>query len=494
LNVRKIIVWIAVIVLIVAVIGVVAWYSLLRRVPGPFDAPDVPIEAYYKYGSIGTEGTVGVPYWIWLVLPRIFPEYLPGPGGYTALGMVWEEGVQGSTKFWEQSQGVPVGITKVDLGIVPRAGINCALCHSTTYRKSADQVAPTFVPGGPAQRFDLLGYQTFLFMSASDPRFTSDVILEQINIIINLTWYEELLYRYIMIPGTRKALLEQKELWSWVYRNPAWGPGRIDPFNPVKFGNLKQPVDTTIGNSDMMAVWELKLRAGTHLHTDGLNTSIREVTLSSALGDGATPKSLDLAVMERIENYLLDLPAPEYPYEIDDSLASAGGAIFESQCADCHDPIGQGRNGQVIPIDEIGTDRHRLDMWMQKDADAYNATYSRYPWGLHDFQDNEGYVAIPLTGLWLRAPYLHNGSVPSLQDMLEVPKNRTKVFYRGYDVYDPDKVGFISDKAQVEQNGVIIEFFRYDTSLPGNSNEGHLFGTDLSPADKEALIEYLKTL
>jgi len=69
---------------------------------------------------------------------------------------------------------------------------------------------------------------------------------------------------------------------------PEWGKGRIDPFNPVKFGILGQPVDDTIGNSDMMPVWNMRGREGQAYHWDGLNSSLREVVVSSALGDGAS--------------------------------------------------------------------------------------------------------------------------------------------------------------------------------------------------------------
>jgi hypothetical protein len=72
---------------------------------------------------------------------------------------------------------------------------------------------------------------------------------------------------------------------------------------------------------------------------------------------------------------------------------------------------------------------------------------------------------------------------------LEKPENRTKVFYRGYDVYDPEKVGFVSEGPEAERVG-----FRYDTSVTANSNQGHLYGTDLALQDKAALLEYLKTL
>jgi hypothetical protein len=99
---------------------------------------------------------------------------------------------------------------------------------------------------------------------------------------------------------------------------------------------------------------------------------------------------------------------------------------------------------------------------------------------------------MPLDGVWLRAPYLHNGSVPTLRDLLEPAASRPAVFYRGNDVYDPVRLGFVADKA--EQGG--RKFFRYDTAVPGNANAGHegrRYGTELSGADKDALIEYLKT-
>ena len=69
---------------------------------------------------------------------------------------------------------------------------------------------------------------------------------------------------------------------------PAWGKGRIDPQNPFKFTTLRQPIDSTIGNSDMPPLWNMKARRGMALHWDGMNTAYREVLLSSGLGNGAT--------------------------------------------------------------------------------------------------------------------------------------------------------------------------------------------------------------
>jgi len=100
-----------------------------------------------------------------------------------------------------------------------------------------------------------------------------------------------------------------------------------------------------------------------------------------------------------------------------------------------------------------------------------------------------GYVARPLVGLWLLGPYLHNGSVPTLWDLLAPQEQRPGIFFRGYDVLDLDRVGFASTGAEAAANG-----FRFDTSLRGNGNNGHVYGSDLGEQDRRALLEYLKTL
>jgi len=99
-----------------------------------------------------------------------------------------------------------------------------------------------------------------------------------------------------------------------------------------------------------------------------------------------------------------------------------------------------------------------------------------------------GYTVPHLDGIWLRAPYLHNGSVPSLRDLLKAPADRPRSFYRGYDVYDSLNVGFIVQGPEAQKVGSL-----YDVGRKGNGNEGHVFGTTLPAADKESLIEYLKT-
>ncbi|WP_299492641.1 c-type cytochrome [Acaryochloris sp. IP29b_bin.137] len=457
--------------LLVGTVVYIGWYNLLREVDTYIESP----AEHFKYGSIGTENDQGVPYWIWMVLPRLFPEYLPGPNGYTSLGFTWEPG-----------QETPVGVSKKTIGF-PRQGITCAVCHSATYRKAPED-NPIIVPAGPSVKFNSLGYVRFLQACAQDPRFTADYILPEIEYNHSLSAFEKLLYRFLIIPTTRKEMREQGESFDWTNSRPNWGPGRIDPFNPVKFNMLDISIDDTIGNSDMMSLWNQKQHQGFALHWDGLETSLTETVNTGALGDGATRKSINIEGLQRVEKYITELDPPKFPFAIDQAAADKGEKVFDQHCATCH-AFGGERTGTVIPQQEVGTDRHRLDMWTQEAADKYNAFAEGYDYDFDQLRKTDGYLSVSLDGLWLRAPYLHNGSVPSLQDLFKTPDARTPVFYRGYDVYDPDAVGFISQGAAAERVG-----FEYDTSVVANSNQGHVYGTNLPDKDKATLIEYLKTL
>lgn len=470
--------WIVLIVLVVlvAIVGWVLYDRLLREEPLVYESA----EEHFKYGSIGTEkgGGIRIPFWIWLVLPRIFPEYLPGPGGYVSLGFAWEEGHE-----------LPIGLTKKTVG-QPMVGINCALCHVATVRENR-YVKPTIYLTGPAHQFDNQGYVRFLFDCANDPRFTADTILAAILPNYDMPWIDRVLYRYIIIPQVRNELREVQEQFAWMDSRPDWGRGRIDPFNPAKFTYLGLEDDGTIGNSDNEAVWNMrtKVENGYVYHWDGLlHGPIQEVVLSSALGDTVDPENLPLDDLKRVEEFLLDAPVPPYPFEIDQALADQGAPIYQEHCADCHE-VGGSKTGTVIPLAEVGTDRHRFDMWTREAVDAYNSYADEYEWSFSHFQKTDGYNSLLLDGIWLRGPYLHNGSVPTLTDLLEPVENRPKVFWRGYDVYDQERIGFVSQGEDAERNG-----WRLDVSVPGNSNSGHLYGTDLPPEEKEALVEYLKTL
>src|SRR4051812_27201336 len=107
--------WLLGLLVLVAIGGTFGWYKFFREEPEPVWANEME---RFKYGSIGAEAARGMPYYIWLVLPRVFPEYVPGPGGYKAFGVAWEEGHE-----------MPVGFTKRTIGF-PRVANNCAICHT----------------------------------------------------------------------------------------------------------------------------------------------------------------------------------------------------------------------------------------------------------------------------------------------------------------------------------------------------------------------------
>ena len=96
------------------------------------------------------------------------------------------------------------------------------------------------------------------------------------------------------------------------------------------------------------------------------------------------------------------------------------------------------------------------------------------------------YRARPLNGVWATGPFLHNGSVPSLMDLLTSPSDRPTTFEIGNGVFDPENVGF--EPVQTGTN------FFFDTSKKGNGNTGHAYGVNLTNNEKIALIEYLKSL
>ncbi|MCA8949530.1 MAG: hypothetical protein KDE27_08500, partial [Planctomycetes bacterium] len=88
---RKLVLLAIALVVVVAPIAAVGWYKFFRVVDQPDRIAKDPAMRF-KYGSFGGEADTGIPYWIWLVLPRVFPDLLPGPGGYAAFGFAWEEG------------------------------------------------------------------------------------------------------------------------------------------------------------------------------------------------------------------------------------------------------------------------------------------------------------------------------------------------------------------------------------------------------------------
>ena len=474
---RRLLIALAILALLVIGVLVYAAMRLSREQPAPQLASG---QEHFLYGSIGAE-TDGIPYWVWLVLPRVFPEYLPGPGGYAALGFDTREG-----------RDMPIGMSRVVTGGVSRVGINCAFCHTARVRLRQGDVS-TIVPGAPGHQVNWDGYRRFLIASAFDPRFTSGTLLAEIDRNYQLPMFERMLYKWALIPRARRTLRELATAQSSGVHEI--GAGRSAPFGVGLLPAVPDTPDPLGAASDIMPVWNL----GRHreaFYWDGINTKPSEVILAWALASGSPTRWIDRDVaasgdsssIGRIQSYLSTLAPPKNPLTVDPALAKSGEAIFATECASCH-AAGGARTGTVIPHDQVGTDPARAYAWTNAAVAIYNGTFGGKSWGFSSFRKTNGYAAPSLEGLWIRATYLHNGSVPSLADLLSPPEQRPKRFWRGYDLFDVSAVGFVSSGAEAERTGSL-----YDTALPGNGNAGHAFGTKLEPDRKRALLEYLKGL
>jgi hypothetical protein len=485
---------------------------------------DRPVEyaddvLHFEYGSTGGERMDGIPYWFWISLPELFPEYLPDkkPGrGYSAFGMIYELGK-------DPRYDLPVGMSMRNFRGIDVVYLNCAVCHTSTVRDSPG-ATPRIVPGMPAHTFDLGAWGKFLTTIPTDQKFTPQRLLDQISKMQNdphrrvdqPDLINRLIFRYLAAYLMRDQLLILGQRLSFIKKD-SWGPGRVDTFNAPK-ALLNFPMEKyadpkeLIGNVDFPSIWYQGPRKGMQLHWDGNNTSVDERNLSAAFGTGAYPPTLDVDRVLRTAKWLETAKPPAYPHPIDGSLAAQGQHIYEEYCTHCHGtreppfrhdpPQSNELVGTVVPIEKIGTDRWRLDSYTWVLAVNQSTLYAGYEkdWGFDPpypqrfshFRKQPGYANSPLDGIWLRAPYLHNGSVPNLWELLKPEKERVGSFYRGDDVYDPKDVGFVSTVAEQDSR----KFFLFNTQVPGNGNGGHTgpgYGTDLPDRDKWALIEYLKT-
>jgi mono/diheme cytochrome c family protein len=275
-------------------------------------------------------------------------------------------------------------------------------------------------------------------------------------------------------------------------------------------------------------------------------------------GGDRYPSSVRVTDLYLIEQTLQRLAPPAWPQTVLGAvnlpLASQGRALFVEQCASCHVPpthMSDGRPEQalaMIPAQTIGTDPtaadniadHRFDLsalqWTPADLDALNVYPKPAQLDLHSVsvamglswvtafverrayadagitaeqqgemngfdldigvREQRGYKARPLAGIWATPPFLHNGSVPTLYQLLSPQDERDTTFYRGTFDYDPRHLGY--------QTGPFAGGFLYDTRLTGNRNSGHEFrdgprgagviGRLLQPQERWALLEYLKVL
>lgn len=243
--------------------------------------------------------------------------------------------------------------------------------------------------------------------------------------------------------------------------------------------------------TDILSTWK---QASQHIaQIDGSVKSPLYRNVAASLAVAGDPAQVNVANAERTARFIGELPPPSYPFPIDAQRAERGGRLFREHCAVCHKSF----NDVVYPVDLIGTDPNRakvlnpagLDLFLRyfkasvpadyELTDAEGRLYRPHdlPQGSILFDrtqpERQGYVTNGLEGLWARAPYLHNGAVPTLYHLL-VPAERPGTFVRGAINYDTERVGFFWDPAklaEIRRNDPNAGIF--DTSWDGCSKFGH---------------------
>ena len=247
--------------------------------------------------------------------------------------------------------------------------------------------------------------------------------------------------------------------------------------------------------TDVPAWWLLKKKNAMFYNGFGRGDFGRFLMASNLLTvtDTAEAREVD-SHFNDVLTFINSIEAPKFPKAINEPMARAGKEIFSANCAACHGSYGVNAKYPNLLIPES---------IIQTDSSLFTANYSN-PQMVDWFNNSwfssgdhpaklvpyRGYIAPPLDGIWVTAPYLHNGSVPDLEGVLN-SKARPTYWKRNFNTanYNYDIPGY---QFEVKAAGGGAE--TYNTTLKGFSKEGHYFGDDLSAIERRSVIEYLKTL
>jgi len=486
--------------------------------------------AFFLHGSMSAEM---VPERVLRAFVAVYPDLFPR-ADLTNFGLIADPAF-----------GWPIGVSRREvahLGGLPSLGINCASCHVSQLTPAGGGAAVRVL--GATGHFDVeafFGALTVATFRTGDPNAMLPFLRAYLaaapsgddataQAMLRAAWVRE--ERAIvaaitadptggagLAPGGLHAIppadlrldrarLERGDLLSVVRATlrlmhnvraglhipdqipstlpPASGPGRNDafgllalslfgtpqPYSPVKFG----------------IVWNLAERRW--VHWDGNTESPIARNLLASLGLGAPLIGrrgwVDYALVKRQTDLSEGIRAPRWPFAVDDAAAARGRGLYQARCAGCHD--GQESDARLHAAMDVGTDPTRANLFTPALAQRFNAFLAEVEVEGYQRPASPGvrstgkYWSPTLAGVWARAPYLHNGSVRTLADLLTPPAERPSSWQRGSPRYDTTALGYTDEGP-----------YRFDTRTPGNSNTGHAFGTDLTPAEKRDLLEFLKT-
>jgi len=239
--------------------------------------------------------------------------------------------------------------------------------------------------------------------------------------------------------------------------------------------------------ADIPAVWRIDPKG--YANWDATIVGFAR-SMTSSLAVVGNPSKIDLKTNAAIQDFIGKLPAAPYPFPIDEQSRARGEVTFKKNCAGCHDAT-PGRTRDDLIFD-VGTDPMRADAissttvkMMEKvirvACPPTQTEFSLPDKPLVDPTEKRGYVANGLPGTWAQAPYLHNGSVPTLRQLL-VPSLRTnQPFLRGSITYNKQDGGWEWDPSRERELRSRGEsaIAPHDIRKDSFSNKGH--GSDANP-------------
>ena len=384
--------------------------------------------AQFKYGSTGGDRNFGLPYVMWEAMPSLFRDLMPEgreDEGWAAFGFIYEEAADLPPELRQASAGRhlaphPHG----DRPHLPE--LRRLPCRQ---RRTGDGAAALVIAGMPSNTVDLSAFQGFLARAAVDERFSADRFLAEIDALgSSSTRSTGWRCKFVGVGMVRERLLAIVDRFDdFVRHEPTFGPGRFDTFNPAK-ALLNWDFDAAAGaGADRRRRLPGGLPAGREGgHAAALGRQQHQGQRAQPLRglrhrrDAADPRPRVARSAWRTGSTTAEPPRfPEvFPGQFDAALAARArrstpaNAPAATARAGATSPASY--VGKVTPIAEIGTDRARLDNYTHELAVNQNVLYAEY--GAERFQTfrkTDGYANAPLDGVWLRAPYLHNGSVPT---------------------------------------------------------------------------------
>jgi cytochrome c5 len=432
--------------------------------------PEVPAEAQrpgdpmkgYDYLINGGYITCGLPKSI-------------APGGNAADRMPGRRGDNANLPYYFSAADSPEGVRVVSA--------NCLMCH-------AGRINGQLVVGLGAADRDFTADQVGLIDLAggllSDPKEIAawQRFRDRTAAIAD--------YSRTLTIGTNPADSFTAALMA--HRDPAtlaWSPQPLLPLPPP----IVVPVDVP-------PWWRMSKKHAMFYNASGRGDHARIMMAAALLCSDTVAEAqvIDQAFVDVRAWIETAIEPPKWPWAVDASLAGAGKTVFEATCAKCHGTYGAGGSypNQLVPLADIGTDA-LLAQGETEFAERFVAWFAQSFWGeLSRLQPTAGYMAPPLDGIWATAPYFHNGSVPTIEAVLD-PTKRPRFWTRTFQStdYDQAKLGWkhtVLDHGHAGEPTAGARVKIYDTTQTGYGNEGHLFAADLAESERVALLEYLKTL